>query len=173
MAWEFVCFDIETDGLKPKHIHMISMTDLVTWESRSFVGLEEVAEAIDILDKAIMVVGHAINYFDCPVIEVMTESAVTFAKTKCVDTLEMSRHLMEAMRAHGLEAYGELLGLPKMTKPDFDAGFDDSWIPYCERDVELNCKVFLYLLEKLLEKYPEELPHKWQILREYLATVAA
>jgi hypothetical protein len=50
---------------------------------------------------------------------------------------------------HGLKEWGGVLGLPKLEQPNFDAGFTEEWIPYCERDVELNCKVFLVLLEKL------------------------
>lgn len=168
MAWDFVLFDIETDGLKPKHIHMMCATDLVSWQSKTFVGLDQVTEGIQLLDQAKMVVGHAINYFDCPVVEAMTENIITFPKTKCIDTLEMSRHLCPEMREHGLKAWGKVMGLPKLEQPNFDAGFTEEWIPYCERDVELNCKVFVHLLEKLLHRYPEELPHKWQALKGYL-----
>ncbi len=173
MAWEYILFDIETDGLKPKFIHMISMTDLVSWESKSFVGMDQVCEAIQILDNAKMVVGHAVNYFDCAVIEMMTEGVIKFPATKTIDTLEMSRHLCKDMRAHGLKEWGSVLGLPKLEQPDFDAGFTDEWIPYCERDVELNCKVFLVLLDKLLAKYKvDDLPHKWRSLTTYLAEAA-
>ena len=61
MAWDYVLFDIETDGLRPKHIHMMCMTDLVTWENKTLVGLDEVTLGIQMLDEAKMVVGHAIN----------------------------------------------------------------------------------------------------------------
>jgi DNA polymerase III alpha subunit (gram-positive type) len=168
MAWDYVLFDIETDGLKPKHIHMMCMTDLVTWENKTLVGLDEVTLGIQMLDEAKMIVGHAINYFDCPVVEAMTENLIKLPRMKCVDTLEMSKHLCPEMRAHGLKEWGAVLGLPKLEQPNFDAGFTEEWIPYCERDVELNCKVFLVLLEKLFQRYPEELPHKWQALREYM-----
>ena len=173
MAWAYIIFDIETDGVNPKEIYMICMTDVVTWESKTYVGLEQVCEAIQVLDNAKMVCGHAIKFFDCAVIERLTENAVSFPATKTVDTLEMSKHLAKEMRAHGLKAWGEVLGLPKLEQPDFDAGFSEEWIPYCERDVELNVKVFLNLLERLLTVHqPSNLPHKFQALQHYLAEAA-
>lgn len=172
MAWKYILFDIETDGLNPKHIHMVSMTCLTTWENKSFVGLDEVCKAIQLLDEAEMVAGHAINFFDCPVIEEMTEKTIRFPISKTLDTLELSKHLV-SMRAHGLKAWGEVLDCPKLEQPDFDAGFNESWIPYCERDVELNCKVFVHLLEKLMEKYPDLVfPQRFEVLSKYLAEVA-
>ena len=174
MAWEYILFDIETDGLNPKFIHMISMSDLITMERKSFVGLDEVCKAIQILDEAKMVAGHAIIFFDCAVIEKMTEDAVTFPALKTVDTLEMSRSLAKDMRAHGLKAWGEKLGFPKLEQPDFDKGFTEEWIPYCERDVDLNVKVFFLLLERLLEEYQQDnLPQRWSALTGYLAEAAA
>lgn len=170
MAWEYVIFDIETDGLDPSVIHVLCMTCLVTWESKTFVGTDQVAEGLLILDNAKMVAGHAIKVFDCPVIEKLTEKAVIFPYKKTIDTLELSRHLTN-MRANGLKAWGEKLGLPKLEQPPFDQGFDNTWIPYCERDVELNVKVFNYLLEKLIEKYGLEIPERYQALVEYVKEV--
>lgn len=173
MAWEYILFDIETDGLNPKIIHMISMTDLISMERKSYVGLDEVCRAIQILDEAKVVFGHAIKFFDCAVIEEMTEKTITFPAIKTVDTLDMSRHLMKEMKAHGLKAWGEVLDFPKLEQPDFDKGFDESWIPYCERDVDLNVKVLFVLIEKLLEKYAvDNLPHQFQALTQYLTEAA-
>ncbi len=173
MAWDYILFDIETDGLNPKVIHMISMTDLITMEQKSYVGMDQVCRAIQILDEARMVCGHAIKYFDCAVIETMTEGVIKFPASKTIDTLELSKSLAKEMKSHGLKAWGEVLGFPKLTQPDFDAGFTDEWIPYCERDVDLNVKVFLILLERLLTSYREDnLPQRWSALSNYLAEAA-
>lgn len=173
MAWEYILFDIETDGVNPKQIYMIAMYDMVSGERKSYVGLDQVCEAIQILDNAKAVCGHAIKFFDCAVIEQMTERAVTFPANKTIDTLEMSKSLAKEMKSHGLKAWGEVLGLPKLEQPDFDAGFTDEWIPYCERDVDLNWLVFVDLLERLLQEYkPDNLPHKFQAITPYLMEAA-
>lgn len=151
---------------------MIVLYDMISGERKTFVGLDKVCEAIQILDEATMVCGHAIKFFDCAVIERMTEKTVSFPASKTIDTLEMSKHLAE-MKSHGLKSWGELLGLAKLEQPDFDAGFTDEWIPYCERDVDLNWLVFLDLLEKLLQRYTvDNLPHKFKALTGYLAEAA-
>ena len=143
---EYLLFDIETNGFKPDTIFMIVITNLFTKERQTYIGLDEIALAISRLMDARMLVGHGIKKFDIPVIQKL--SGATFDAI-LVDTVEMSRDLCN-LRKNGLEAWGEMVGLPKLPSPDFTQ-MTPEMIPYCERDVDLNVLVFETLVEVLLE----------------------
>lgn len=49
-----------------------------------------------------------------------------------------------------IEALGEILGIPKMTMPAFEAP-DSEWYPYCERDVEILAKAVDAYRQMVLE----------------------
>jgi hypothetical protein len=159
---EYLLFDIETPGLQPNEIFMIVIMNLVTRERDTYIGLDEVAIAIDRLSRAKMVAGHYIKGFDLKVIADLTE--VQIPKNKVVDTLELSKKFCRLDR-HGLKAWGKLVDLPKLHSPLFER-FTPEMIPYCERDVDLNTKVFDVLVEIMLEQ--ERFPEEYAIIAEYL-----
>lgn len=144
---EYLCFDIEANGLKPDEIFMIVITDLLTRERKTYVGLDEVCQAIARLMEARMVVGHGIKIYDLKVMKKL--AGANFDDVIAVDTVEMSRDLCE-LKNHKLETWGEMVGLPKLPSPPFDV-FTEQMVPYCERDVDLNVLVFDTLVEVLLE----------------------
>jgi hypothetical protein len=148
MENQYLVFDIETPSLKPDTIHMISTYDLLTEETRSYVGLDEVAVAIDILANAKMIVGHYVEGFDLPVITDLTGQK--FDSKRVVDTVHLSRKLCQ-LPNHKLETWGDMVGLPKLPKPDFHV-----WTPemtvYCERDCHVTAKAFDVLLDMQVEQ---------------------
>lgn len=164
--WEYILFDLECDGFKPKQIWCICMVDLITREKASFVGAEAIAEAIFRLQDAKMLVGHNIKTFDVRVIEKITEGAVTIDRNRVIDTLHMSKALVK-MDNHKLEGWGELLGVPKLDTPFSFYRYDPRMVPYCERDVELNLEVFLALWAIMADRHGDKIPPKWQALNEY------
>jgi DNA polymerase III epsilon subunit-like protein len=147
-AWKYVAFDLEADGFKPSVIFCICITDLLSMESRSYSG-DDIPEALILLAEAVMVVGHYIRGYDCPVIERLTDGMITFTEEAKVDTLDMSKKLTSRQK-HSLEIWGGDFGLPKLPSPLFER-FDPKMIPYCERDVAITVKVFFHLLELYLE----------------------
>jgi hypothetical protein len=165
MAWKYILFDIECNGFKPDKIWVICMIDLITGERKSYTG-DKIAEAILILSQAELLVGHNIKTFDIRVIEKITENLVTFDRDKVLDTLYLSKALVE-MDDHKLETWGEILGFPKGDTPFSFYRYDARMVPYCERDVDLNYKVFTSLLTILDYKHGAKPPKKWAMLKEY------
>lgn len=160
-------FDLECNGLNPNTIYMISMTCLISGEKRTFVGVDEVPEAIAILADADALIGHSIRSFDCKVIEKLTENLIKFDQLKILDTVEMSRALARDMPNHKLATWGEILGIEKLEQPPFGE-FTPAMIPYCERDVEVNVHIFYALIELLKEKHGTTIPLRWKIVEDYL-----
>lgn len=165
-TWEYVLFDLECNGFKPDKIWVICIIDLITRERKSFVGTEQIAEAILILIQAKLLVGHNIKSFDIRVIEKIMEGAVSFDRTKVLDTLHLSKALVK-MDNHKLEGWGEILGVPKLDTPFSFYRYDPRMVPYCERDVDLNLAVFLALWSLLEQRHGDKIPPKWQMLKEY------
>jgi hypothetical protein len=170
--WEYVLFDLECDGFKPKRIWVICLIDLITRERKSFVGPDAIAEAIMILQAAKLLVGHNIKTFDVRVIEKIMEGAVTFDRNLVLDTLHLSKALVN-MSNHSLEAWGEILGVPKLDTPFGWFKFDPRMVPYCERDVDLNLQVFLALWAIMENRHGDKIPPKWQMLTEYRSAISA
>ena len=168
--WNYILFDLECDGFKPKRIWVISMIDLITREAESFVGADRIAQAIARLQDAKLLVGHNIKTFDIRVIEKITEGVVQFDRDKILDTLYLSKALVK-MDNHKLEGWGEILGLPKLDTPFSFYRYDPRMVPYCERDVELNLQVFLALWALLEKRHGTKIPPKWQMLTEYRAAL--
>lgn len=166
--WEYILFDLECDGFKPKRIWVISMIDLVTRQRESFVGPERIALAILRLQAAKLLVGHNIKTFDVRVIEKIMEGAVSFDRDKILDTLYLSKALVK-MDDHKLDTWGEILGLPKLPTPFSFYRYDPRMVPYCERDVDLNLKIFDALLVLMEHRHGEKIPPKWQMLTEWKA----
>lgn len=164
--WEYILFDLECDGFKPKRIWCLCMIDLITRERESFVGPERIAVAILRLQAAKLLVGHNIKSFDIRVIEKIMEGAVTFDRERILDTLHLSKALAK-MDDHKLDSWGEILGLPKLETPFSFYRFDPRMVPYCERDVDLNLQVFLALWALMEARHGDKLPSKWSMLTEY------
>lgn len=148
MNKEYLVFDIETPSLKPDTIHMLSVYDLLTEKTDSYVGLDEVAVGIDRVMNASMLVGHYVEGFDIPVL--IDLAGATFDSNRVVDTVRLSRRLCE-LPNHKLSTWGEMVGLPKLPQPRFDI-----WTPemtvYCERDCHVNAKAFDVLFDIQIER---------------------
>lgn len=160
---EFLLFDVEANGFKPDTIWMVVVTCLLTRKRDTYVGLDEVAVAIDRLSKARMVSGHYIKGYDLKVFKNLC--GVEIAHDRAVDTLELSKRLC-ALDRHGLDFWGSLVGLPKLKQPRFDI-MTEEMIPYCERDVDLNVKVFDVLVDLLVER---ELLGEYPLVADYVAS---
>ncbi len=145
---------------------MISMTDLMTGETCSYIG-DDVADGIMVMLEADMLVGHNIRYYDIPQIEKLSGGLVQFDPRKIVDTLEMSRKLLPSQRKHSLEFWGNILGLPKLKSPLFEKHTPEMTV-YCERDVAVNVLVFHHLLELLWVEYADAIPDKFCALHGYI-----
>jgi hypothetical protein len=135
-------FDIETDGLNPSVIWCLVAQD----ELGKFYHFYEdtLQEGIKFLQKADRLIGHNILGYDIPVIKKLTGIDLYYSD-KVVDTLVLSRLLNPTREGgHSIAKWGFKLGLPKKDSPEWTE-FSKEMLSYCERDVEINYKLFNYL----------------------------
>jgi DNA polymerase I len=135
-------FDIETDGLNPSVIWCLVAQD----ELGKFYHFYEdtLQDGIKFLQKADRLIGHNILGYDIPVIKKLTGIDL-YNADKVVDTLVLSRLLNPTREGgHSIAKWGFKLGLPKKDSPEWTE-FSKEMLSYCERDVEINYKLFNYL----------------------------
>jgi len=152
-------FDIETDGLNPSVIWCLVAQD----ELGKFYHFYEdtLQEGIKFLQKADKLIGHNILGYDIPVIKKLTGIDLYHAD-KVVDTLVLSRLLNPTREGgHSIAKWGYKLGLPKKDSPEWTE-FSKEMLSYCERDVEINYKLFNYLRKESIgfSKDSIKLEHK-------------
>lgn len=136
--------DIEANGLRPNQIWMVGIIELDSGVFTPYVG-DDVAEGIMRLAEAELFVGHHIEGYDVPVMERLTEGLVKFEKVRLIDTLPLARSLMPGLENYKLGSFGDMFGLPKLPFREFDR-FTPEMIPYCQRDCEINLRLFQHLL---------------------------
>ena len=135
-------FDIETDGLDPSVIWCLVAQD----ELGKFYHFYEdtLNEGIKFLQKADRLIGHNILGYDIPVIKKLTGIDL-YHSDKVIDTLVLSRLLNPTREGgHSIAKWGYKLGLPKKDSPEWSS-FTKEMLSYCERDVDINYKLFNYL----------------------------
>ena len=140
-------FDIETDGLNPSVIWCLVAQD----ELGKFYHFYEdtLDEGIKFLQKADRLIGHNILGYDIPVIKKLT-GVDLYHSDKIIDTLVLSRLLNPTREGgHSIAKWGYKLGLPKKDSPEWSA-FTQEMLSYCERDVDINYKLFNYLKKESL-----------------------
>jgi len=140
-------FDIETDGLDPTVIWCLVAQD-ETGKFYHFYG-DTLNEGFNFLKQADKIIGHNVLGYDIPVIKKLTGIDV-YHPDKVIDTLVLSR-LFKPTRegGHSIAKWGYKLGLPKKDSPEWTA-FTKEMLDYCERDVEINYKLFNYLKKESL-----------------------
>jgi DNA polymerase-1 len=140
-------FDIETDGLDPSVIWCLVAQD----EHGKFHHFYEdtLQEGIKFLQKADRLIGHNILGYDIPVIKKLTGIDL-YQSDKIIDTLVLSRLLNPTREGgHSIGKWGPKLGLPKKDSPEWST-FTKEMLSYCERDVDINYKLFNYLKKESL-----------------------
>ena len=135
-------FDIETDGLNPSVIWCLVAQDK-TGKFYHYTE-ENLDEGINLLKQADKIIGHNILGYDIPVIKRLMGTDL-YHPDKVVDTLVLSR-LFNPTRegGHSIAKWGYKLGLPKQDSPEWEK-FSPQMLKYCERDVQINSKLFAHL----------------------------
>jgi len=105
----------------------------------------------DRINQATQIAGHNIIGFDAPVLYDVWD--IEIPHEKLVDTLILSRMALPERRSHSLAAWGETLGYEKGDFTDYDAGFSQEMLEYCQRDVEVLEKLY-ERLQMHLDKFP-------------------
>jgi len=138
-----IVFDIEANGLRPTKIFCIVAQDVDTKEVFTFDNTQLEA-GYSFLKSATKLIGHNIIGYDLPALKDV--EGVDLSDKKIVDTLVLSR-LFKPTRegGHGLESWGYRLGFNKGDYGESDTAWDaytPEMLEYCQRDVELNTKVY-------------------------------
>lgn len=142
-------FDIEGDGLKPTKIHCLS-----THKSGKVISTTSYSTMRKFFsDPGAILVGHNITRFDIPVVERLLSIEV---KCKLVDTLAISWYLQPKRVKHGLESYGIEYGMLKKEIDDWENLSIEEYVARCNRDVEINLRLWSEQYKHLLAIYGSE-----------------
>jgi hypothetical protein len=153
----YTIFDIEADGLydSVSKIHCLSASIYdknVLIESVSFTNYHDI---IDFLDKQVVLVGHNIIRYDLPVLKKILGYYPN--KAVLIDTLALSWYLYPNRPEHGLEYWGDALGVAKPVVEDWQNSSIEEYIHRCETDVVINSILFGQCLNYLKDIYfPED-----------------
>lgn len=114
---------------------------------------DDIGLALQDLSKADTLIGHNIIDYDLPVLEKLYGFTYT---GRIIDTLVFSRLLNpDRFGGHSLASWGIRLedhkgdfGKDEEDKIDAFQEYSEEMLEYCEQDVSLNYKLYLYLLEE-------------------------
>jgi len=123
-------FDCEADGLFPTKFYVLSYQD--GDEVRSLTTHEEMKEWL--LSQRELV-GHNISSWDIPQLERVLQIKIT---AKIIDTLYLSWYLYPNRVRHGLEWWGQDLGVEKPEIKDWYSLTLEEYVHRCEEDVKIN-----------------------------------
>jgi len=133
-------FDIETDGLYDEATTIYCMS--YTHDGEKIETTTRHDTMVDLLRNSNYVVGHNVSQYDLLVTKKLLGYYPDHALV--IDTLFLSWYTDPNRVKHGLEDYGEEFGYPKVKVEDeeWSQGNMDLMIERCERDVQINWKVW-------------------------------
>ena len=152
-------FDVETDGL------LEQLTKLHCLVAHIYQGnqlLEEIVvttieDLVSFLKKQERLVGHNVKRYDFPAIKKLTGYDY---KGQIIDTLALSWYLYPNEAEHGLEAWGERVGVAKPVITDWENLQPEDYINRCRTDVVINTIIFGNFIAYLKEIYQNEDYHR-------------
>ena len=152
----YTIFDLESDGLLD-NVTKIHCLSYIIWDDDKIIEtntLLDYEEMRVFLSKQEILCGHNIVRYDIPVLEKILGIKV---KARLIDTLGLSWYLYPSEIKHGLEQWGEKLGVEKPKIKDWSNLRLKDYIHRCESDVEINKLLFLKQLNYLSILYSSDL----------------
>lgn len=133
-------FDLESDGLydEATKIYCVSYTH----DGNKVETLTSRSDILGLFDRSDYIVGHNVALYDLLVIKKLWGYYPSHALV--IDTLWLSWYSDPNRIKHGLEDYGVEFGYPKVKVDDdqWGEGNMDLMVERCERDVEINWRVW-------------------------------
>lgn len=125
-------FDIEANGLleQATKIHCLSY-----YEDGEVKSLTTKKDILSWLMSQDVLIGHNIIGYDVPLIERLAGVKI---KAKLIDTLYLSWYLYPERNLHGLESWGETLGVSKPQVEDWSNLTIEEYVHRCSEDVKIN-----------------------------------
>lgn len=145
MKW--AVFDTEADGLVPTKFYCLSYD---TGEIKK--SITDYNEMRGFLKETDVIIGHNILLFDVPNLERILE--VKYSGT-VIDTLVLSWYLYNERDRHGIESWGEELGIPKPEITDWLNLSLEEYIFRCESDREITKRLWDKQVAYLKMLYPD------------------
>lgn len=151
----FHIFDMESDGLLDEvtKIHCGSYETYYKGEVVAKGVLLSKQDYIDFFSREGYFVGHNIIRYDLPV---FFKILGIQPPKKVVDTLGLSFYLYPERPRHGLEYWGEDLGIEKPEVEDWKGQDLSVYIHRCQEDVKINMEIFRGFFTYLFELYNTE-----------------
>ena len=139
---DYTVFDIETDNLieNVTKIHCLSYAKYVEGKVVEESTLTNYDAIKDFLFKNTTLVGHNIVRYDIPVLEKILGVDLSFHRL--IDTLALSWYLYPMKKKHGLEQWGDELGVKKPEIEDWTNLKLEDYVHRCESDVKINSLLF-------------------------------
>lgn len=153
--------DVEGNGLEPTMLHVLSAKEVGTGSVHSTNDYDKMRE---FLLGAKVIIGHNFSRWDAPVLERILEIKIP---GDIVDTLALSWYLYPDRNLHGLEAWGEDLGIAKPKIDDWHGLSYEDYKHRCEHDVLINERLWLKM-----EGYLTSIYEDVEKLREFLKYIA-
>lgn len=156
-------YDIECDGLirNATKIHCMS----VAWrDSNGQLCLKSTTDYDEMrkffLNPKLTRVGHNITLYDERVVAKLLGIDTLNSKNQIIDTLALSWYLFPERLKHGLEYWGNDLGIKKVEIKDWQNLTAEEYIHRCEEDVKINFKLYencLNLLDLIYDQNEGEI----------------
>jgi len=148
---KWVVFDCEADGFVPSKFHCLSWRD----QDDDKGTITEYSEIRNFFRRYSMYVGHNIRRWDLPqlrrVVGIEWEDFQSI-----VDTLGLAWYLDPDRPRHNLESYGEDFEVEKPKVDDWESQDLSVYKFRCERDVEINFRLWKDQTRRLLKLYSDE-----------------
>ena len=151
----YTIFDLESDGLRGD----VSVIHCLSYQKISSTG-EVISKGTykhptrervnNLFSESEYIVGHNIIRYDIPVLQDML--AIT-RPGNMIDTLALSWYTWPNRLRHGLEVWGDDLGVPKPEIIDWRNLSMEEYVHRCETDVEINRRMFVQTLNYLMILY--------------------
>lgn len=136
--------DCEGDNLYPTKLHVLSYINVESKEVCSLTSYDEMREFL--LQEDAIFICHNGKMFDIPVFNRILEIDI---KARLIDTLALSWYMFPDRNLHGLESWGEDVGVKKPDIEDWSNLPLETYIHRCEEDVKINLEVWERIVTKL------------------------
>lgn len=140
-------FDTEGDSLNATKLHVLSVSNAKGTVRKSTHSYDEMRKFF-LSAKAI--IAHNCQRYDIPTVERILNIKIS---CKIVDTLPLSWALFPERGRHGLESWGEELGVKKPEITDWENLSQEEYAYRCEQDVEINRRLWNKIYNLLWELY--------------------
>ena len=150
---DYGIFDIETDGLlnTMTKIHCMVVIDF-TNGVRTIHKFTDIEDMRTYIRQKKILIGHNITRFDLPALSRILRETIY---NRPIDTLALSWYLYLKRKKHGLDEWGEDLGISKPPIKDWQNLSIEEYLHRCTTDCLINEKLFDLFLSNLKVLYSE------------------